>query len=81
MLKQTSKMLTNENYVPPQEPLPVKEYKEYEQQREQISILMQQLSSQQTQINDLKTTVLLKEQEIQKTQSKFEGIVKQNISL
>ena len=57
-------MLTNENYVPPQEPLPVKEDKEYEQQREQISILMQQLSSQQTQINDLKTTVLLKEQEI-----------------
>jgi hypothetical protein len=57
-------MLTNENYVPPQETLPVKEDKEYEQQREQISILMQQLSSQQTQINDLKTTVLLKEQEI-----------------
>ena len=42
---------------------------------------MQQLQSQQTQINDLKTTVLLKEQEIAKTQSKFEGIVKQNISL
>jgi uncharacterized protein HemX len=55
--------------------------REFQQQRDQITILMQQLQSQNDQFTDLKSQISTKDQEIAKIQNKFENIVKQNLIL